>query len=64
MSESVADIDGRLITGPTKNYSRRTVSLAPFLADELAEYLKTHTKKPNDLLCTSQTGQPFRHNNF
>jgi integrase len=64
VSESVADVNGQLITGPTKNYSRRTVSLAPFLVEELTEYLETHPKKATDLLFTSPTGQPFRHNNF
>ncbi|HVA43942.1 MAG TPA: tyrosine-type recombinase/integrase [Acidimicrobiales bacterium] len=62
--ESLADVSGRLVFGPTKTYGNRSVRLPRFLCDELTTYLSDRTWRPDDLVFTSPTGAPIRYNLF
>lgn len=62
--ESVAEVNGHLITGPTKTFANRRVPLPPFLRDELAAYLVGRPTGPEDHVFTAPTGGPLRHNLF
>jgi integrase len=62
--ESVSEVGGRLITGPTKTHAERTVSLPQFLRDELAAYLASRPRDRDAFVFTSPKGGPLRHHNF
>lgn len=62
--ESLADVKGKLVFGPTKTYAHRTVRLPRFLCDELGAYLSDRPARPEDLLFSGRSGTPLRHNLF
>jgi integrase len=62
--ESLADVKGKLVFGPTKTYAHRTARLPPFLCAELSEHLGTGQHDPTDLVFTTATGRAIRHNLF
>jgi len=62
--ESLADVKGKLVFGPTKTYAHRTARLPRFLCDELAGHLASRPHDPADLVFTTTTGRPIRHNLF
>ncbi len=62
--ESLADVRGRLMFGPTKTYSRRTVRLPSFLCDLLATHLTELPEDPEALVFANESGGPMRHNLF
>jgi integrase len=62
--ESASEVGGRLLSGPTKTYTERTVRLPRFLRDELAAYLADRPHGPDAFLFTAPKGGPLRHNNF
>jgi integrase len=62
--ESLADVKGKLVFGPTKTYAHRTVRLPRFLCDELGAYLSDRPARSDDLLFSSRNGAPLRHNLF
>jgi integrase len=62
--ESVADVRGRLVFGPTKTHERRTVRMPRLLATELGAYLGTRPHAPDDLVFTGPHGGPLRHHDF
>jgi integrase len=62
--ESLADVKGHLVFGPTKTYAHRTVRLPRFLCDKLGAYLTGRPNSPEDLVFTGRNGAPLRHNNF
>jgi integrase len=62
--ESLADVKGKLVFGPTKTYAHRTARLPQFLCDDLADHLGTGQHDPTDLVFTTTTGRPIRHNLF
>jgi len=64
VSESITEVNGRLVAGPTKNYQRRTVPLPTFLRDDLAAHLHGKQVDPSDFFLTAPEGGPLRHNNF
>jgi integrase len=64
VSESITEVNGRLVAGPTKNYQRRTVPFPPFLRDDLAAHLHGKQVDPSDFFFTAPEGGPLRHNNF
>ena len=64
VSESVTEVNGQLVVGPTKNYQRRTVPLPPFLRDDLAAHLQGKQIDSLGFFFTAPEGGPFRHNNF
>lgn len=54
--------DGTLRFAPTKTHTRRTVPLAPFLAERLRPVVTG--LGPDDLVFTSPAGGPVRHHNL
>ncbi len=64
MRESLADVKGKLVFGPTKTYANRTVRLPGFLAEELATHLAGRQHHSDHLVFTGPTGAPLRHNLF
>ena len=54
--------DGTLRIGPTKTYQRRTVPLAPFLAERMEPLVAG--RGAEDFVFTAPGGGPVRHNNF
>ncbi|MGH2659347.1 MAG: tyrosine-type recombinase/integrase, partial [Actinomycetota bacterium] len=65
VSESLAEVAGRLYFGPTKTYRRRTVVLPGFLREMLAAHLARHVERtPEALVFTDSVGGPLRNANF
>ena len=77
VAESLAEVRGEMIFGPTKNYKRRTVTVPSFLRDRLNGHLIEHgVAGSTDLVFTSAGrvykhgreavggGQPMWHSNF
>jgi len=65
VAESLADVAGEHIFGPTKNYRNRTIVLPGFLRDMLNDHLVNHTAPgPDGLLFTAENGAPLRNSNF
>jgi integrase len=62
--ESATEVGGRLIIGPTKTHSERTVRLPRFLRDDLAAYLASRSRNPDGFVFTAPKGGQLRHNNF
>jgi integrase len=60
--ESLADVNGKLVFGPTKTYSQRTVRLQRFLCEALVDLVAT--RRRDDLVFTGPTGAALRHNLF
>lgn len=58
--DSATDVDGRLVWGTTKTYTRRRVHLPRFLCDQLAAYLADRPHAPDDLVFTAPQGGPLR----
>lgn len=64
VAESVSDVGGQLIVGPTKTYANRHVPIPALLKDELAAYLADRRKDREQFVFTSPLGGPLRHGNF
>jgi integrase len=64
VAESVSDVAGKLIVGPTKTYANRHVPMPPRLLDELSNYLGPRRNDREGLVFTSPQGGPLRHGNF
>jgi len=65
VAESLADVAGTHVFGPTKNYRNRTIVLPSFLRDMLNDHLVNHTAPgPDGLLFTAENGAPLRNSNF
>ncbi len=64
VAESVSDVAGRLIVGPTKTYANRHVPIPTLLKDELAAYLAERGNERERLVFTGPQGGPLRHGNF
>ena len=64
ISESLAEIGGQLIFGPTKTHAQRSVPLPPSLATRLSEHLEQVPADPDALLFTSPRGAALRYSNF
>ena len=63
VKESLADVNGKLVFGPTKTYADRTVRMPRFLCEMLAAHL-SGPHAPDDLVFTGPSGGPLRHNLF
>ncbi|MFN2489886.1 MAG: tyrosine-type recombinase/integrase [Actinomycetota bacterium] len=62
VTESLSEVRGKLVAGPTKTRNRRTVSLPRFVADIIAEHLVTY---PSDgHVFSAPEGGPVRHHNM
>ena len=65
VAESMADVAGQIIFGPTKNYRNRTLVLPRFLRDMLNDHLLHYTGPgPEGLLFSAENGAPLRNSNF
>lgn len=62
VAESVSEVNGRLVFGPTKTYQNRSVPLPRFLCDDLAPVLAG--KGRDDFVFSGPVGGPLRHGNF
>jgi integrase len=60
--ESVSEVNGRLVFGPTKTYQNRSVPLPRFVCDELVPLLAS--KGQEDFVFPGSEGGPLRHGNF
>jgi len=58
--ESTTEVAGKLMTGPTKTYARRTVRLPRSLCEELGAYLADRPGGRDGLVFTMPTGGPLR----
>jgi len=64
VAESVSDVAGQLIVGPTKTYANRHVPMPPRLLDELSTHLGQRRNDREELVFTSSQGGQLRHGNF
>lgn len=63
--ETVGDVNGKIVFGPTKNYRTRWVSLPSSIAECLANHLAHNVGPELDaLVFRSPEGAPLRHTNF
>lgn len=61
--ESLSEVRGELVTGPTKTRNRRTVTLPVFLADMIGEQIGRYPSK-SGYVFTAAAGGPVRHRNY
>src|SRR5262249_3234106 len=59
--ESLSEVHGRVVAGPTKTGKRRTITVPRFLAEMIGEHIGHYSR---DYLFTSAMGDPVRHRNF
>ena len=64
VSESVTKVNGRLIWGETKAKRIRSVTIPPFLVDELRSQLETVHRLPDALVYKSPRGRTLEGDNF
>lgn len=64
ITESLADVNGKLIVQPTKTYERRSVTLPTRVVENLARHLETVPAGGETLVFTSGRGTPLRNQNF
>jgi integrase len=64
ISESLAEVGGRLVFGPTKTHAVRRVPLTASLTNALTERLEDVPAAPDALVFTSPRGAPLRYSNF
>lgn len=64
VTRSLADVNGKLIFGPTKTHASRYVRIPPFLVQILAEHLENVDTNPDALIFTSPEGAPLRLPNW
>lgn len=62
VAESLSEVRGALVTGPTKTRARRSVTLPRFLVETIGEHLAEFPSSA--YLFTSADGGPVRHRNF
>ncbi|MDQ3784492.1 MAG: site-specific integrase, partial [Actinomycetota bacterium] len=63
--ESLADVSGQLLFGPTKTYAARNVVIPRFLVDELARHLQDEVRPDaTALVFTGRGNQPLRNSSF
>lgn len=64
VSESLAEVSGKLFFGPTKTYQVRSVILPAPVCDMLAKHLQSVPLDPHALVFTAPKEGPLRHGNF
>jgi integrase len=65
ITESLADVNGHLVFGPTKTWQARTVVMPGVVQGELEHHLDSFTAPaPDALVFTSSGGHPIRLQNF
>ncbi|MBA3432158.1 MAG: site-specific integrase [Actinobacteria bacterium] len=61
--ESLSEVRGELVVGPTKTRNRRTVTLPAFLAEMVGEHVGRYPSRDGYIFTAAQGG-PVRHHNF
>ncbi len=61
--ESLAEVGGRLVIGPTKTGPPRSIGLPSFLADMLGAHIGRHPSRDGFVFSAAEGG-PIRHRNF
>jgi integrase len=61
IEESLAEVGGRFVFGPTKSHATRWVPLSPVLAQELERHLDGVGEGPDALVFTGPKGGPLRY---
>jgi integrase len=61
--ESLSEIRGKLVTGPTKTRGRRTVTLPTFLSEQLADHIPRYASE-GSYIFTAPKGGPVSHHNY
>ena len=61
VEESLAEVSGQLIFGPTKSHAERALPIPPSLMAELEQHLETIDGDPDTLLFTGEKGGPLRY---
>jgi integrase len=65
IAESVTEVQGHgLVFGQPKTYERRSVTLPPFLIDDLGAHLAGRPLDPDAFVFTSPQGDVINHKNF
>lgn len=64
VEESLAEVSGHFVWGPTKSHTRRSVPLSPGLITGLASHLERLDTDPRALLFTGPKGGPLRYRYF
>ena len=64
ISESLAEVNGKHLFGPTKTHAARRIPLTSSLADALTEHLELIAPDPAALVFTSPQGAPLRYSLF
>ncbi len=64
VEDSISDVNGELVSGPTKNGKGRKIGLPPFLKEMLAGHLAGQPHEPDDFVFPGPDGKPMRHANF
>lgn len=64
VSESLGEIGGQLVVGPTKTHAQRKVPLPPSIRRKLKAHLKKIALEPETFLFTTANGSPIRYRNF
>jgi integrase len=64
VAETVAEVDGKLIWGPTKTHERRTIRLPGWLCQEVGAYLAGRSLGRDDVLFTMPQGGVLRESKF
>jgi integrase len=65
IEESMAEVSGHVVFGPTKTHAMRKLPLPPTLAAAFGRQLEEHVgPEPEALLFTSPAGAPLRYRNF
>ncbi|HUR48561.1 MAG TPA: site-specific integrase [Acidimicrobiales bacterium] len=64
VDESMVEVDGRVVFGPTKTHQHRFVSIPEFVRDRLAIRLLEIGSHPQTLVFTTRSGQPARYSHF
>jgi integrase len=62
--ESVSDVAGKLVVGPTKSYAVRTITLPDSLAETLRVHLRGCPIQPTALVFGNRTGNHRRYHTF
>ncbi len=61
VEESLAEVSGELIFGPTKSHAERALPIPPSLIAELEQHLETIDADADRLLFTGEKGGPLRY---
>jgi integrase len=61
VEESMVEVSGKLVFGPTKSHAERLIPIPPSLLSELQAHLETIDADPETLLFTGEKGGPLRY---